>query len=77
MNRGFGPHVRGTNERVRGLGTLASPGTFGHGGVGSSYGWGEPESGVSFCYLTNFVQPDPWHSLRMDRVSNIVHAAID
>ena len=77
MNRGFGPHVRGTNERVRGLGSLASPATFGHGGVGSSYGWGDPESGVSFCYLTNFVQPDPWHSLRMDRVSNIVHAAID
>jgi hypothetical protein len=27
--------------------------------------------------LTNFVQPDPWHSARLDRISNLVHAAID
>ena len=36
-----------------------------------------PTSGVSFTYLTNYVQPDPWHSLRLDRISNLVHAAID
>ena len=36
-----------------------------------------PTSGVSFTYLTNFVQPDPWHSPRLDRVANLVHAAID
>ncbi|MGA9866815.1 MAG: serine hydrolase, partial [Acetobacteraceae bacterium] len=77
MHRGLGPHVRGLSERVRGLGTIGAPETFGHGGVGSSYSWGDPTSGVSFSYLTNFVQPDPWHSARLDRVSNLVHAAID
>jgi CubicO group peptidase (beta-lactamase class C family) len=77
MRRGLGPHMRGTGERVRGLGTIASPRTFGHGGVGSSYCWADPESGVSFAYLTNCVVPEPWHTLRMDRVSNLVHAAID
>ncbi len=51
--------------------------TFGHGGVGSSYSWADPTSGVSFTYLTNFVSPDPWHSARLDRVANLVHAAID
>ncbi len=77
MNRGFGPHLRGFGERMRGLGTIGAPGTYGHGGVGSSYCWADPESGVSFAYLTNFVQPEPWHTLRMDRISNCVHAAID
>ena len=77
MHRGLGPHVRGDSDRIRGLGTIGAPETFGHGGVGSSYSWCDPTSGVSFTYLTNYVQPDPWHSARLDRVSNLVHAAID
>jgi CubicO group peptidase (beta-lactamase class C family) len=77
MHRGLGPHVRGDSERIRGLGTLAAPETFGHGGAGTSYSFADPTSGVSFTYLTNYVQPDPWHSLRLDRISNLVHAAID
>jgi CubicO group peptidase (beta-lactamase class C family) len=76
MHRGLGPHVRGTTETIRGLGSLASPRTFGHGGVGSSYCWGDPDSGVSFAYLTNSRIPDPWHSQRMDVISNGVHSAI-
>ena len=77
MHRGLGPHLRGTTDTIRGLGSLASPRTFGHGGVGSSYCWADPDSGVSFAYLTNNRVPDPWHSERMDRVSNAVHVAID
>jgi CubicO group peptidase (beta-lactamase class C family) len=77
MHRGLGPHVRGESDRIRGLGTIAAPETFGHGGVGSSYCWVDPGSGVSFCYITNFVSPEPWHSARLDRVANLVHAAID
>ena len=77
MHRGLGPHVRGDSDRIRGLGTIGAPVTFGHGGVGSSYSWADPSSGVSFSYLTNFVNPDPWHSARLDRVANLVHAAID
>ena len=77
MHRGLGPHVRGGSARIRGLGTIGAPSTFGHGGVGSSYSWADPTSGVSFTYLTNFVSPDPWHSARLDRVANLVHAAID
>ena len=76
MHRGLGPHLRGTTDTIRGLGSLASPRTFGHGGVGSSYCWADPDSGVSFAYLTNGRVPDPWHSARLDRVSNFVHTAI-
>jgi CubicO group peptidase (beta-lactamase class C family) len=76
MHRALGPHVRGTTETIRGLGTIASARTFGHGGVGSSYCWADPDSGVSFAYLTNSRVPDPWHSARLDVISNAAHAAI-
>ena len=76
MHRGLGVHVRGTTDAIRGLGTLASPATFGHGGVGSSYCWADPDSGVSFAYLTNSRVPDPWHTRRLDLVANLVHASI-
>jgi CubicO group peptidase (beta-lactamase class C family) len=77
MHRGLGPHSRGLGGRIRGLGAIAHPSTFGHGGAGTSYSWADPTTGVSFSYLTNFVQPDPWHSARLDRISNLVHAAIE
>ena len=77
MHRGIGPHSRGTTPNIRGLGALAHPRTFGHGGVGSSYCWADPESSVSFAYLSNSRVPDPWHSERMDRISNLVHTSID
>jgi CubicO group peptidase (beta-lactamase class C family) len=76
MHRGIGPHLRGTTETIRGLGTYASPRAYGHGGVGSSYCWADPDSGVSFAYLTNNRVPDPWHSWRLDHVANLVHTAI-
>ncbi|MFT4101833.1 MAG: serine hydrolase domain-containing protein [Burkholderiaceae bacterium] len=76
MHRGLGPHLRGTTPAIRGLGAIAPAGAFGHGGVGSSYCWGDPESGISFVYLTNCRVPDPWHSDRLDVVSNLVHSAI-
>jgi len=76
MHRGLGPHLRGHTENIRGLGALANPGVFGHGGVGTSYCWGDPQSGVSFAYITNNRIPDPWHSKRLDQVANLVHTAI-
>ena len=61
---------------VRGLGATAHPTAFGNGGVGTSYCWGDPASGVSFAYITNNRIPDPWHSKRLDVVANLVHSAI-
>jgi len=77
MHRGLGPHSRGVTDTIRGLGSIASPRTFGHGGVGSSYCWGDPDSGVSFAYITNGRLPDPWHGARLDVISNCVHSAIN
>ena len=76
MHRGLGVHTRGMSEKIRGLGAIASPRTFGHGGVGTSYCWADPDSGVSFAYISNSRIPDPWHSRRLDVVANLVHSAI-
>ena len=77
MHRGLGVHTRGVSEKIRGLGAIGSPRTFGHGGVGTSYCWADPDSGVSFAYISNSRQPDPWHSRRLDIVANLVHSAIE
>jgi CubicO group peptidase (beta-lactamase class C family) len=74
--RGMGPYVRGDIELARSIGTLAHPSTFGHGGAGSSYCWGDPESGVSFAFLSNARHGNDVHDARMDALSNIVHASI-
>jgi CubicO group peptidase (beta-lactamase class C family) len=76
MNRGLGPHSRGEMPRIRGLGAIAHPKTFGHGGVGSSYCWADPSSGVSFAFLSNCRQGEPFHTERMDVLSNLAHASI-
>jgi CubicO group peptidase (beta-lactamase class C family) len=76
MNRGIGPHSRGEFPVVRGLGAIAHPRTFGHGGVGSSYCWADPTSGVSFAFFSNCRQTELFHNQRMDVLSNLAHAAI-
>jgi len=76
MHRGLGPHLRGATANIRGLGSNAPANAFGHGGVGTSYCWADPNSGVSFAYLTNSRVPEPWHSQRLNEVSNLVYAAL-
>jgi CubicO group peptidase (beta-lactamase class C family) len=76
MHRALGPHLRGTTPGARGLGAFAHPSVYGHGGVGSSYCWGDPDSGVSFAFLSNTRLDEDGHLPRMDVLSNLVHAAI-
>lgn len=76
MHRGLGVHVRGTTPKIRGLGSTAAPRVFGHGGAGSSYSWADPETGVSFTYLTNARSPEPWHSQRLDEIATLAHATV-
>ena len=75
MHRGLGPHLRGHGVNIRGLGTLAGPQVYGHGGVGTSYAWADPQRKFSFAYVTNTRLADPWHSKRLEMVSNAVHLA--
>ena len=64
MHRGSGPTFAARHRAFAGLGALASPTTFGHGGAGTSYSWADPESGLSFSYLSNLPAEEPFHSRR-------------
>ena len=38
---------------MRGMGHTVSPRAFGHNGAGGQIAWGDPATGVSFCWFTN------------------------
>ncbi|HZR01165.1 MAG TPA: serine hydrolase domain-containing protein [Chloroflexota bacterium] len=76
QSRGMTPATKGAGVMPRAMGSIAPQGTFGHGGAGSSYSWGDPESGLSFTYLSNARLEDPWHTRRLDQLSTLVHAAL-
>jgi CubicO group peptidase (beta-lactamase class C family) len=54
-NRALGVVVAGVdgNANRRGFGHTQSSRTFGHNGAGGQIAWADPESGLSFCYVTN------------------------
>lgn len=57
-NRALGTVVAGDdgNAALRGLGRTVSPRAFGHNGAAGQLAWGDPETGLSFVYLTNGVE---------------------
>ncbi len=58
--RGLGVVVAGTGASVfRGFPQAASPRAICHLGAGGQIAWGDPESGLSFAYLTNGAHRDP------------------
>src|SRR4051812_15718328 len=54
-NRGLGVVIAGGDGRsnLRGFGHTNSARTFGQNGAGGQIAWADPESGISFAYLTN------------------------
>ena len=54
-NRTRGLVIAGEDGRshFRGMGHTVSPRAFGHNGAGGQIAFADPESGISFCYLTN------------------------
>ena len=65
-NRTRGLVVRGDDERssMRGMGRTVGPRTYGHNGAAGQIAWADPDSGVSFCFLTNGIDE---HELRQWR----------
>lgn len=61
VNRTIGVIVRGDDDQIqlRGLGRTVSARAFGHNGAGGQVAWADPESGLSFVYLTNGLDRHP------------------
>jgi len=53
-------------------GTLAPPETFGHGGLGSSVGWADPERDLAFAVVTNGVRDSYEHRVRVNELGDAV-----
>jgi CubicO group peptidase (beta-lactamase class C family) len=54
VNRAFGVVVAGDSDRAsRGFGPTGSPRMFGHNGAAGQIAWADPETGLSFAFLTN------------------------
>jgi CubicO group peptidase (beta-lactamase class C family) len=55
VQRTLGLATAGDDGRasLRGFGKTVSGRAFGHGGAAGQIAWADPESGLSFCYLTN------------------------
>jgi CubicO group peptidase (beta-lactamase class C family) len=67
-NRTRGLVVKGDDERshMRGMGRVVGPRTFGHNGAAGQIAWADPDSGVSFSFLTNGIDE---HEIRQWRRS--------
>ena len=77
VNRGLGIVVAGDDERVfRGFGHGGSPLAFGHNGAGGQLAWADPDSGVSFVYLTNGCDRHPVRQARRGVALNSLAAAL-
>lgn len=48
----------------RGFGKSGSPRSFGHNGAGGQIAWADPDSGLSFVYLTNGLDAHPFRQAR-------------
>jgi CubicO group peptidase (beta-lactamase class C family) len=58
--RGLGFVMAGAEGRIwRGFAEECSARAFGHMGAGGQVSWADPESGLSFAFLTNGAQQDP------------------
>ncbi|TXR50374.1 serine hydrolase domain-containing protein [Phyllobacterium endophyticum] len=74
-NFGLGIKVRGEKPGMPGCGSLAGPRTIFHGGGVNSLAWSDPDTGVSFAFVSNAYVPTTWMAREMERVCNLVHSA--
>jgi CubicO group peptidase (beta-lactamase class C family) len=67
-NRTRGLIVAGDDGKshMRGMGRTVGPRTFGHNGAAGQVAWADPDTGISFCYLTNGVDRHLFRQARRD-----------
>lgn len=65
-SRSLGLVISGEDGKgnLRGFGKTGSPRMFGHGGAGGQIAWADPETGLSFAYMTNGLDQHTFRSAR-------------
>jgi len=65
-SRSLGLIISGEDGKgnLRGFGKTGSPRMFGHGGAGGQIAWADPETGLSFAYMTNGLDQHTFRSAR-------------
>ena len=59
------------------FGSFSRERMFGHAGLGSIFGWGDPELNVGFAYVTNGIREESWeHAARVSGLSDAVRLAL-
>ncbi|WP_254547134.1 serine hydrolase domain-containing protein [Halomarina pelagica] len=59
------------------FGSFSRERMFGHAGLGSIFGWGDPELNVGFAYVTNGIREESWeHAARVSGMSDAVRLAL-
>ena len=60
------------------FGTVSPDRVFGHAGLGSVFGWGDPEENVGFAYVTNGIREESYeHAARVNAVTDAVRSLLD
>ena len=72
---GLGFSLRGEALCHHMFGTLASPGTFGNYGAGTSLFWIDPVRDITFACLSAGVMEHNANMRRFQRIADIIHAA--
>jgi len=73
---GLGFSLRGTAMCRHMFGTLASPGTFGNYGAGTTLFWVDPERDLSFTFLSAGLMESNANTERFQRLSDMVISAV-
>jgi CubicO group peptidase (beta-lactamase class C family) len=73
---GLGFSLRGTAICRHMFGTLASPGTFGNYGAGTTLFWVDPERDVTFSFLSAGLMESNANTERFQKLSDMVHSAV-
>jgi CubicO group peptidase (beta-lactamase class C family) len=76
VRRGLGFELGGlADPRRHWPGATSTPGTFWHGGFGTSVCWGDRDTGVAMAFLTNGVRRDEAGATARRDLSDAVRAA--
>lgn len=59
------------------FGTVSDERTFGHAGLGSVFGWGDPDESIGFAYVTNGIREESYeHAARVNAMADAVQLVV-